>query len=254
MFKWLGLMVVSDPSATSDIQPCEVEDKDLLSYIPVKELGPVAWDTMDLNQPWKPGNYRLAMSHLGGYYGTDRGMGTIADWERRHGTIPLITGHQPTCAIHPQETSPILKTIWIVPPNCYKVLGCDLLNPKCQSYPENLILLPSTLIDDFKENNFTIDVLRDNRIITFPTISSESEALLNSCSLRVDDANIRFLQVHLKISLWQHCMHGDIHAEYLEEIEERIEMIEEGARPVVEDQLDVAVREWLSKNANPPHL
>jgi hypothetical protein len=42
-------------------------------------------------------------------------------------------------------------------------------------------------------------------------------------------------------------MHGSIYAEYQDEIEDRLEMIEDGERLGDEDALDIALRTWLAK-------
>ncbi|KAF9261262.1 hypothetical protein L218DRAFT_961739, partial [Marasmius fiardii PR-910] len=52
-----------------------------------------------------------------------------------------------------------------------------------QTNPENMITLPTALVDDFYSNKFGFD-LQMNKFITFPGISDTAKSLLKNCSLQ----------------------------------------------------------------------
>jgi hypothetical protein len=73
--------------------------------------------------------------------------------------------------------------------------------------------------------------------------------LLSNCSLELDCRNVPLLRAHFRLSLWVHCTHGDILAEYEDQIEERVEMMETEKQIMQVDPLDVALRSRLFKEA-----
>ncbi|KAK7051409.1 hypothetical protein VNI00_004909 [Paramarasmius palmivorus] len=139
------------------------------------------------------------------------------------------------------------------------------LKPRLSENPDNLIQIPNSLAEAFKRNQFTIDVLvgllhsgrlssiplnflcqNQNRIITFPGISAESKALLGSCTFNSEQSNRQYLQAHFRLSLWVHCLDGDVYPEYEGWIDQRTDAIEyDGLNDVDRDPLDVAMRNWL---------
>ncbi|KAI3611336.1 hypothetical protein WG66_002227 [Moniliophthora roreri] len=238
-FNWLGLLSKDDPDAMIDIVPCRAEDVGILLYLPVEDI---AWNRdQNLDQPWEPGNFRI-IDIDDGYYGCNGTVGAspIQIWEKRQGMIPAINGHHPTCIVQPASSSELIhaskQVIWIVPPGYCNAMNDSLDQDRAQK-PENLIQLPSALVDDFRKNKFTIDIVRQNRLITFPGISPEAETLLKSCSFTLEERNGSFLRAHFRLCLWLHCLAGNILPEYEGQIEERMESIKcsDGARV---DQVD----------------
>ncbi|KAK7016178.1 hypothetical protein VNI00_018979 [Paramarasmius palmivorus] len=222
VFKWLGLLIHNNPDARVEVVPCEVKDIGILSYLPVKDK-PETWDNKlgtdsDLEQLWKPGNFRLVDPDPYGHYGglSAAGAKTIEQWEQKLGSY--ITLNRPL--------------------------------DSHSTVPQNTITLPSTLVNEFKRNNFTVDIFRKNRIITFPKISAESEAFLDACSLTLEPSNIPFVQTHFRLCLWVHCLDGNVYPEYAAEIDERVELIEEeGVTMDDNDPLNVALRRWYLSQA-----
>ncbi|ESK89585.1 hypothetical protein Moror_8656 [Moniliophthora roreri MCA 2997] len=228
-----------DPDATIDIVPCGIEDGGILRYRPVEDI---AWNrNQDLDQPWEPGNFRL-IDESGGYYG-------CAD-------SPVINDHNSTCIIqppHPSEPTHASKHVaWIVPPDYCNALNGNLDQDRVQK-PENLIQLPSALVDDFKKNKFAIDVVRQNRLVTFPGISPETDILLRSYTFTLYSSNVPFLRTHFRLCLRLHCLAGDIFPEYEAQVDDRLESIDTssgyGVHQAHEDPLDIALRQWLLSQA-----
>jgi hypothetical protein len=134
-------MIRNDPSATTELHACRVEDCGILCYMPVRDSErSIRWDTTDLHRTWEPGNFCFEMSNagMGVYYGNDSTYTeTIQQRELERGSVVrvfidfccnlmalnpppklVITGHSLTCAIEPQSTK-MLDLVWIIAPNYY---------------------------------------------------------------------------------------------------------------------------------------
>ncbi|KAI3611479.1 hypothetical protein WG66_002233 [Moniliophthora roreri] len=145
-----------------------------------------------------------------------------------------------------------LVVAWIVPPDYCNALNGNLDQDRVQK-PENLIQLPSALVDDFKKNKFAIDVVRQNRLVTFPGISPETDILLRSYTFTLYSSNVPFLRTHFRLCLRLHCLAGDIFPEYEAQVDDRLESIDTssgyGVHQAHEDPLDIALRQWLLSQA-----
>ncbi|KAK1225186.1 hypothetical protein PQX77_011866 [Marasmius sp. AFHP31] len=246
--RWLKILNRAEPSETPPIlYPCKLRQVGAVAYIPELDSPPpppLDWEKS--TEDWEPGNYALTRRFYGDPYWT-------CGYTPRPISQILHVTHQ--ASLH---DAMIIPSDIITPPSFILTTGrateemCQIhikpLTRHCEdsSDPDNRIILPVMLKQDFYDNNFGYD-WEVKRFVVFPSASEATKDYLNKWQLKATPgADPYFLTEHFLRCLQVHCLSGDLSQQYdaSDVYDRKLQWKEKGPPESDEDNLDTAMRAW----------
>ncbi|KAG7086716.1 hypothetical protein E1B28_002652 [Marasmius oreades] len=197
--RWLSILVNGTITHPPEIYNCAIKEVDVLQYLPTKMAEkPISWTEP---KTWAPGNYTLETYRMFDQYWTNTTPETLQVWMSGKEVFP----------------SKDIKPVYTIEPVCSSNWPADDTKrmQKSMSFPmpiQNMIILPSLLVDDFYLNRFGFDI-QMGRFVTFPGIPPKTNSLLQATCLKTTSSSNVYMARHFRECLRVHCFFGDIRAE-----------------------------------------